>query len=606
MKNSRIPDQKKIMKRLAAGLAVLLALSMGACSALPFGSGTSQPGAMNQTQMTIPVVRGNIDAEMSFIGNVKYNQSATLTWKTAGVVDKIYVQAGDEVKQGDILAELATDSLDSSVILAEKTMIEQEENLEDVQESTNAKMQAYVTLSEKEDALKTAKLEQEALYYPRATQQDKELAWDTLALASMNFNYAKQDYDALVDNNVAWEGEEPSRTVSMFGRTMTFGGNSESARERKFNEYVQTYDTLVSAYEDYVWTSGEPSDTDYAVAEGAVRVAQMEYDEALKEYLSYEQIPRAKDVSAAQASLNTAETNYNKRYIIAQFDGTVTSVTAEEGHYVTKGTTALRIDDKSSIYIPIDIPELDVTSVYNGVQVEITLDAVSGKTYHGTIYTVATATESSTYNTSFAATVLVDDPDDQMFAGMTAEVSMPLSTKENVLLVPSSALSYDDNKVTLTVAGDDGANKTVEVKVGTVSGSISEITSGDIKEGDMIAVSSVSTEALEALGLDPADYMTGSMGMPSAEGSAQAPEMPAEASSEKSEEKSEETASESGEAASEEAPADMPEGKPEGMPEGMQQPPEGFNGGTPPQGNPPSGGQGGPQGNGGARPDSAK
>ena len=619
MKNSRIPDKKKIMRRLAAGLAVLLTLSMSACGALP----TPTPGGMNQTQMTIPVVRGNIDATMSFIGNVKYNQSATLTWKTAGVVDKIYVQAGDEVKQGDILAELATDSLDSSVLLAEKTMIEQEENLEDVQESTNAKMQAYVTLSEKEDALKTAKLEQEALYYPRATQQDKELAWDTLSLASMNFNYAKQDYDALVDNNVAWEGEEPATTVSMFGRTMTFGGNSESGRGRKFNEYVESYDTLVSAYEDYVWTSGEPTDTDYAVAEGKVRVAQMEYDEALKEYLSYEQIPRAKDVSAAQASLNTAETNYNKRYIIAQFDGTVTSVSAEEGHYVTKGTTALRIDDKSSIYIPIDIPELDVTSVYNGVQVEITLDAVSGKTYHGTIYTVATATESSTYNTSFSATVLVDDPDDQMFAGMTAEVSMPLSTKENVLLVPSSALSYDDNKVTLTVAGDDGENKTVEVKVGTVSGSISEITSGDINEGDMIVVSSVSTEALEALGLDPADYMTAPMGMPegaapSEDGSEQAPEMPAgeasdvseasssaeakeQTSSEKIEAKTEETASEDSESTAEEAPAD----KPADMPEGMQEPPEGFSGGTPPQGNPPSGGQGGPQGNGGARPDSA-
>lgn len=513
MKNSRIPDKKKTVQWLCRGLTVLLVLSMSACSALPFGSRTQQPGAVSEQQITIPVVRGNIDATMNFIGNVKYNQSATLTWKTAGVVETVYVKPGDEVKQGDILAELAADSLDSSVLLAEKTMIEKEENLEDVQESTNAKMQAYVTLSEKEDALKTAKLEQEALYYPRATQQDKERAWDTLSLASMNFNYAKQDYDALVDNNVSWEGEEPSRTVSMFGRTMTFGGNSESGRERKFNDYVETYNTLVSAYEKYVWTSGEPTDTDYAVAEGAVRVAQMEYDEALKEYLSYEEMPRTKDVVAALTSLNNAETSYNQRYIIAQFDGTVTSVTAEEGHYVTKGTAALRVDDKSSIYIPIDIPELDVNSVYNGVPVEITLDAVSGKTYRGTVYTVADAADSSAMNTTFSAAVVVDDPDDQMFAGMTAEVSMAESTKENVLLVPSSALSYDNDKVTLTVAGDDG-NKTVEVKVGTVSNNISEIVSGDIKEGDQIVVSSVSAEVLEELGLDPAEYMSSPSSMP--------------------------------------------------------------------------------------------
>lgn len=144
MKNSRIPDKKKVMQWLGRGLTVLLVLSVSACSALPFGNGTAQPGAAAEQQLTIPVVRGNIDATMNFIGNVKYSRSATLTWKTAGVVETVYVKPGDEVKQGDILAELATDSLDSSVILAEKTMIEQEENLEDVRESTNAKMQAYL------------------------------------------------------------------------------------------------------------------------------------------------------------------------------------------------------------------------------------------------------------------------------------------------------------------------------------------------------------------------------------------------------------------------------------------------------------------------------
>ena len=158
-----------------------------------------------------------------------------------------------------------------------------------------------------------------------------------------------------------------------------------------------------------------------------------------------------------------------------------------------------------------------MNSVSNGAPVEITLDAVSGKTYHGTVYTVANAADSSEMNTTFSATVAVDDPDDRMFAGMTAEVSMAESTKEGVLLVPSSALNYDNDKVTLTVAGDNG-NKTVEVKIGTVSGSISELVSGDVKEGDRVVVSSVSSEVLEELGLDPADYIS----EPSAK-----PEMPA-------------------------------------------------------------------------------
>ena len=131
-----------------------------------------------------------------------------------------------------------------------------------------------------------AKLAQEALYYPRATREEMERAWDKFALANLNFNYAKQDYDYLVSINEPWEGFEEPREIRFGRMRIVTGGDSRSGRERKFEDYVSTYNTLVSAYEKYVWMSGQPSATDYAVAEGNVEVAQMEYDKALEEYLS--------------------------------------------------------------------------------------------------------------------------------------------------------------------------------------------------------------------------------------------------------------------------------------------------------------------------------
>ena len=333
-----------------------------------------------------------------------------------------------------------------------------------------------------------------------------ERAWDKFALANLNFNYAKQDYDYLVSINEPWEGFEEPREIRFGRMSIVTGGDSRSGRERKFEDYVSTYNTLVSAYEKYVWISGQPSATDYAVAEGNVEVAQMEYDKALEEYLSYENLPREKDVHAAEAGLRNAETNFNQRFIISPFDGTVTSLTAVEGYYVTRGSAALRLDDKNRIFIPISIPELDISSVKNGGEVSITLDAVSGETFSGHLYTIADASAVSGNTTAFSAVVEVDHPDDRMLAGMTAEITMKTHEKTDVLLIPNAAVTYKDGKPYVTVVNET-EHQPLEISLGLVSDNVSEVISGNLRQGEQLAVNSISETALSQLGLDPSLYL---------------------------------------------------------------------------------------------------
>ena len=223
-------------KRFFRQLLFLLTLFLASCSLVPasLNKNTTQNDPQEREYL-VPVTRGDIAASTSFVGNLQYSQSSTLNWKTGGVVGSVNVKVGDRVKKGDILAILETGSLSSSVILAEKTMIEQQEKLEDTKSSESARMQAYVNLNAKESALKNAKLKQEALYYPRASRQEMELAWDTLALANLNFNYAKQDYDYLVSINEPWEGFEEPREIRFGRMNIITGGDSRSGRERKFS-----------------------------------------------------------------------------------------------------------------------------------------------------------------------------------------------------------------------------------------------------------------------------------------------------------------------------------------------------------------------------------
>lgn len=510
MDRSRKSSARIFRKFLRRGAFCLAAVLLASCSRFTGALNTLGSRTDPQPQeITVPVVRGDITSSMNFVGNLQYSQSATLTWKTGGVIGSVAVKPGDRVRKGDILAVLEPESLSSSVLISEKTVIEQQERLEDLQSSETARMLAYQNLTAKETALKNAKLKQEALYYPRATREEMERAWDKLALADLNFNYAKQDYETLVENNANWtDGAQPARTVYIFGRTMTFGADDRSSRQRKFEDYVSAYNSLVSAYETYEWTTGEPSATDYAVAEGNVRVAQMEYDKALEDYLSYEELPREKDVNAAEILLNNAEAVYEQRFITAPFDGTVTAVDAAEGRYVTRGSAAVRVDDMTRIFIPVSIPELDLSTVTVGTAVTVTVDAISGKTYSGHIASVAEAGTTAGAATSFSAMVEVNDPDSRMLAGMTAEVSMPLQPRTGVLLIPNSAISYPDGTPSVTVT-DGETRRTVGIRLGTVGENISEVISGNLPEGTLLVVSSITPETLSGLGLDPASVTSG-------------------------------------------------------------------------------------------------
>lgn len=485
-------------------LSFLFLFVMTSCSLVSsyLTAGQGDNTYIGQQEILVPVVRGPISDTISFVGNLQYKQSSVMTWKTDGVIAKVYVKAGDRVKRNEILAELAADSLSSSVILSEKNMIESQERLEDVKASESARMQAYLTLNEKENALNKAKLEQEALYYPRATRDEMERAWDAYALANLNFNYAKQDYDYLLSINTNWEGYEPE---IWDGLVRISGGDSRSARERKFEDYVNTYNKLVSTYETYVWTSGRPTDTEYAIAQGNVAVAQLEYDRALDDYLSYNKMPREKDVQAAALSLDSAEAVYKTRYILAPFDGIVTSVSAVDDYYVKKGEEAFRVDDLSSIYLPLNIPELDVGLLKVGVPVNIVVDAIRNKTYQGHIVSISESSESSDDATSFSSMVLIDDPDEDLRAGLTAEVSLLVNEKDGVLLIPSSAVTYEEGAQMVTLAEDNDRRK-IKISTGIVSSGVTEVFSGDINEGDLISISSVTADVLNELGLDASQY----------------------------------------------------------------------------------------------------
>lgn len=135
----------------------------------------------------------------------------------------------------------------------------------------------------------------------------------------------------------------------------------------------------------------------------------------------------------------------------------------------------------------ISVDELDINSVSVGQSAEVTLDALEGETFSGTVSEVNN-TASSSGSGSAKYTVYVTIPrEDSMKEGMSASVTIAIEEADNVLTIPVNALQERGSRTYVYTEADDEGNLSgeVEVATGLSDGDNVEITEG-LSEGDTV------------------------------------------------------------------------------------------------------------------------
>lgn len=271
-------------------------------------------------------------------------------------------------------------------------------------------------------------------------------------------------------------------------------------------------------------------------AELAVREAKLKQESSKLEQLDGDDY--AAKLKTARLSLDDAILQREKLYtqledytIKSPIDGTVVTKNKKQGDKIESGgggqssasassstssNVLAVIYDMSSLCIQLDIDELDVKKVAVGQMVEITADAVEGKTYSGVVENVSVnGTVGTNGVTTYPAKVRIQDADDQLLPGMNVDAEITVEQADNVIAVPMNAVNRGD---TVYVKGDktdqnDKAPegyKTVSVETGINNGSFIEIKSG-LNENDVVYVTPSS-------GDDQQQMMPGMGGMPSGGG----------------------------------------------------------------------------------------
>lgn len=231
-------------------------------------------------------------------------------------------------------------------------------------------------------------------------------------------------------------------------------------------------------------------------------VAKSELDQMKSTYLSdIAQIRAAQaQINQYQAALKTAQTNLGYTKIIAPVDGTVISREIDVGQPVAASFQAPELftiaQDLTKMQIEVNVSEADIGKVQTGQEVTYTLDGYPDSIFNGRVTQVRISPTTVSNVVTYTVIVEVKNDDLKLIPGMTANVSIITEKREDVICAPSMALKFTPN-----TDGQKYKNKGIwvleknkpvrkDIETGANDDSSIEITSPNIKEGDLVIVDS--------------------------------------------------------------------------------------------------------------------
>lgn len=227
-----------------------------------------------------------------------------------------------------------------------------------------------------------------------------------------------------------------------------------------------------------------------------------------------------KQLSSAQDSIRDAERTLESRRdslesarealgdyeITSPIDGTVIEKTFKAGDTVSAAGNAsggmATIYDLSSLSFVMDVDELDISLIREGQTVSITADAAEGRIYEGIVTRISVKGTSANGVTSYPVTIELTETDG-LLPGMNVSAEILISQSENTLAIPAGALQRGNRVLKQTAPGADPNAELPEgsmipegfeymqVVVGETDGDYIEILEG-LEEGDVIAYVTVS------------------------------------------------------------------------------------------------------------------
>lgn len=206
-------------------------------------------------------------------------------------------------------------------------------------------------------------------------------------------------------------------------------------------------------------------------------------------------------INQALASYSTAASNLRYTKITSPVDGVVISRAVDVGQTVAASFQTPELfsvaQDLTQMQIEASVSEADIGKVKKEQDVEYTLDGYPDETFKGKVSQVRISPTTVSNVVTYSVIIDVENDEMKLIPGMTANVSIITSKKENILCAKNTALKFTPNTDGKGEKFDkqgiwllaDGEPKRVEIVTGVNDDTYTEIISNNLKDGDMVILS---------------------------------------------------------------------------------------------------------------------
>ena len=480
-----------------------------------------------------PVEKRDLSDSVSLKGMIAGQSKTNVMSLAAAEITAVNVQVGDIVKEGDPLvtldqkdiekqiAELKT-NINNANAIAANDAVQKQESL------NQAKQDQATTLAKATDSVNKAQASYDELVKKRDDCQTKlNNKKNEVSSAENAQNNAKKEMEAA--QSAVYAAQDALSSYQSSGQNTSQpapGGTAPSTADTKLAELNQNVENANRNY--------SAKQSAYSEAASKYTSVKAEADSLQAELDAYPgQLKSAEEaVNTAKSSYSDAETSTNRSVSTAQntvdmqkyqtsttrdlkdqleqlqkqladctlsapIGGVVTAVNVSVGDKNTAGTTMITIEDTSSLKVIVNVEEADILKIQEGMPATVSTDATGDEEIKGTVTRVvrvknqSTNTNGTDTNTSsgYSAEITIDNT--KLLVGMSAKAKIVIKDRGTQLAVPYDLIRQDDNGdsyVLVAEANEDGTATAVRknIKVGEEVDYYTEVTGGDLKEGDQL------------------------------------------------------------------------------------------------------------------------
>jgi len=306
-------------------------------------------------------------------------------------------------------------------------------------------------------------------------------------------------------------GSRPEDIAAAQARVQSAQGRLDSARSRlaltntktlRFRG-LQNEGAISSDRFDEVVTDERSAQADLVTAQANLAEATRLLEES-RNGSRFEDIAQAEaQLAQAIAGIRIIEVQIEDTIIRAPFSGIITQKYANAGAFVTPTTTASASNSSTStsivaiangLEIIAKVPEVDISQIKIGQEVEIIADAFPSEVFKGKVRLIAPEAIIEQNVTSFQVRVTLETGKDKLQSGMNTDLRFIGQRIDSALVVPTVAIVTQEGKTGLLIADEKGKPKFQPVTIGTTVDNQTQILSG-AKVGDRVFVKLPDTKA---------------------------------------------------------------------------------------------------------------